>query len=196
VATVYDVLASGALEGAPYSNVQFGEVLTYDDGSVSIVLTYPQTEYQTSAERWTFIQDGEYWKVDNLEQIAAPAPEGDTAVVGIVLTEYAFTPNVPSVTQMEVIDFHLVNQGVEDHEMVLLRLPEGETFESVMADPALQEASEFIGAGFAAAGEQSDAYFVGLEPGVYTMACFVTAPDGEEHVQKGMFAEFEVTAAS
>jgi len=52
------------------------------------------------------------------------------------------------------------------------------------------------GFGFAAPGEESDAHFVGLEPGVYTMACFVTTPDGEFHVDLGMFAEFEVTAAS
>jgi hypothetical protein len=74
--------------------------------------------------------------------------------------------------------------------------PEGVTIEKALEDPALNEQIEFIGFGFAAPGEESDAHFVGLEPGVYTMACFVTTPDGEFHVDLGMFAEFEVTAAS
>jgi hypothetical protein len=196
VPTVYDVLAGGFLEDAPYSDAQVGDVLIYDDGSVSVDVLYPQSQYQTAAERWSLIQDGEYWKIDILQPIDTPAPDGDTAVVGVNLTEYVFEPNVPSVTEMEVIDFHLVNAGAEDHEMVLMRLPEGLTFDEVMADEALQEQVEFIGFGFAAPGEQSDNYFAGLEPGVYHMVCFITAPDGEEHVAKGMVAEFEVTAAS
>jgi hypothetical protein len=197
VPTVYDVLDQGHLEGAPYGeDTTVDQVLTYDDGSVSVDVLYAQSSYQTAAERWTLVQDGGYWKMDNLAPIEAPAPEGDTAVVGVVLTEYAFAPNVPSVVQMPVITFHLQNQGVEDHEMVLLRLPEGVAFDEVMADEALQEQVEFIGFGFAAPGEESDAHFAGLEPGIYHMVCFVQAPDGEEHVAKGMVAEFEVTAAS
>ena len=197
VPTVYDALAGGSLEDAPYGEgTEVGDVLTYDDGSVSVDVIYAQTQYQTAAERWTLVQDVEYWKIDNIQPIEAPVPEGDTAVVGVVLTEYAFTPNVPSVTQMPVITFPLVNQGAEDHEMVLLRLPEGVTIEEALEAPALNEQIEFIGFGFAAPGEESDAHFVGLEPGVYTMACFVTTPDGEFHVDLGMFAEFEVTAAS
>jgi hypothetical protein len=197
VPTVYDALARGSLEDAPYGEgTEVGDVLTYDDGSVSVDVLYPQSQYQTAAERWFLVQNGEYWKIDNIQPIDAPAPEGDTAVVGVVMTEYAFTPNVPSVVTMPVITFHLQNQGAEDHEMVLLRLPEGVTIEEALEDPALNEQIEFIGFGFAAPGEESDAHFVGLEPGVYTMACFVTTPDGEFHVDLGMFAEFEVTAAS
>jgi hypothetical protein len=197
VPTVYDALAGGSLEDAPYGEgTEVGDVLTYHDGSVSVDVIYAQTQYQTAAERWTLVQDDEYWKVDQIEQIEAPVPAGDTAVVGVVMTEYAFTPNVPSVVQMPVNTFHLQNQGAEDHEMVLLRLPEGVTIEEALEDPALNEQIEFIGFGFAAPGEESDAHLVGLEPGVYTMACFVTTPDGEFHVDLGMFAEFEVTAAS
>jgi hypothetical protein len=34
---------------------------------------------------------------------------------------------------------------------------------------------------------------VDLQPGIYTVVCFVDVPEGVPHVMRGMIVEFEVT---
>jgi hypothetical protein len=189
----YDVLAEGGLEDITFENFTADNVMTYDDGSVSVDVTYMQTEYQFVAERWFLIQDEGFWKINSLESLP-PQPEGDTAVLGVVMTEYAFTPNEPSVVAAPVVIFHGVNQGAEPHEMIVVQLPEGVTAEQLLEDESLFEQVEFFGFGFFEPGQEGDVALVGLEPGVYTLLCFVTAPDGEPHAAKGMYADIEVTA--
>jgi hypothetical protein len=188
----YDVLAEGGLEGIAFGNFTAGNVMTYDDGSVSVDVTYMQTEVQFVAERWFFIQDEGFWKIDSLESLP-PQPEGDTAVLGVIMDEYSFTPNVPSVEAQEVVIFHGVNQGAEPHEMVVVQLPEGVTVEQLLEDESLFEQVEFYGFAFFEPGEEGDLALVGLEPGVYTLLCFVTAPDGQPHAAHGMYVDIEVT---
>jgi hypothetical protein len=36
---------------------------------------------------------------------------------------------------------------------------------------------------------------VDMEPGVYTLVCFIDEPEGIPHVMRGMILEFEVTEA-
>jgi hypothetical protein len=189
----YDLLAGGDLEGTTFGNFTAENVLTYDDGSVSVDVTYMQSEYQFVAERWFLVQDEGYWKIDRLVTMQ-PQPEGDTAVLGVAMTEYAFTPNAPSVTGQPVVIFHGINQGAEPHEMAVLRLPEGVTVEQLLEDESLFDQVEFIGFNFYEPGQEGDIALVGLDPGVYTLVCFVTAPDGQPHAAKGMYVDIEVTA--
>ena len=145
--TPYDLLASGNLEELTFGNFVAGGDMTYDDGGISVDVTCMESQYQFSAERWFFVQDEGFWKINALEELP-PQPEGDTAVVGVVMTEYAFTPSVPSVEALDVVVFHGVNQGAEPHEMVIVRLPEGMTVDQLLADESQFEQVEFIGFGF------------------------------------------------
>jgi uncharacterized cupredoxin-like copper-binding protein len=197
----YDVLAQGMLEGAPsFEGAQFSDVMTYDDGRVSVQVDYMSSQYQASSERWYLTQDEGYWKLDGVDYLNAQ-PEGDTAVVGVNMTEYAFEPNVASVVQPEVLILHGINAGVEMHEIVVIRLPEGmttEDFTAAASDEAamaeIEQQSEFIGAAFFEPGQQGDLALVGLEPGVYTLVCFIPAPDGAPHFAHGMVTQIEVVA--
>jgi plastocyanin len=189
----YDLLAAGDLEGTTFGNFTTDNVQTYDDGSVSVDVTYLQTEYQFTAERWFLVQDEGVWKIDRLVA-QRPEPEGDTAVLGVNMTEYAFEPNAPSVEAQDVVMFHGVNAGAEPHEMIILQLPEGVTVEQLLADESLFEQVEFYGFAFFEPGQQGDVALIGLDPGVYTLVCFVTAPDGQPHAAHGMYVDIEVTA--
>jgi uncharacterized cupredoxin-like copper-binding protein len=187
----YDAVVN--LEDFMLNGVTFGDVSTYADGTSSVDVSYMQSEYQAVAERWFLIQDGGYWKVDSVVPLQ-PAPEGDTAVVGVTLTEYAMEPNATSVTQMPVIMFHGVNAGAEAHEIAIYVLPEGATVEQVLADEDLQNQTEFIAQRSYEPGEQGDIALLNLPPGKYTLICLFMAPDGEFHAAKGMYTEIEVTA--
>jgi uncharacterized cupredoxin-like copper-binding protein len=194
----YDVVAGFEEEGFAFANFTTGAVYAYEDGSVSVDVQYNESQYQVTGERWYLVQDGEYWKLDRFEPVT-PIVDGDTAVVGVSLTDYAFTFNVSSVVQPEVLMFQVRNDGTEPHELVLFRMPEGaETAEDVAAmleeDPegSFMGEDSFIGATFAMPGEQSNLTLVGLEPGLYVAICFIPGPDGEPHYAHGMIAGFEV----
>ena len=142
-------------------------------------------------ERWFFVQDEGFWKINALEELP-PQPEGDTAVVGVVMTEYAFTPNVPSVEAVDVVVFHGVNQGAEPHEMVIVRLPEGMTVDQSLADESQFEQVEFI-AWLWEPGQEGDVALVGSEPGASTRSFASSPPLMGSHSTHGMVAEIEVT---
>ncbi|MCC6792887.1 MAG: hypothetical protein IT336_14445 [Thermomicrobiales bacterium] len=199
--------------GNPYDvalfieNFSFGEITwsnpkTYDDGSVSIEATYMGSQYQITGEVWHLVQDGDYWKLDQSD-IFTPAYDGDSAVVGVQLTEtenedgtitYAITPNTPAVVQPEVLLFHGINLGTEVHEIVVFKLPEGADPMGLLDGTIAETDAEFIGAIVLAPGEEGDMVLQGLPAGVYTLVCFFPGPDGAPHIANGMFAQFEVTA--
>jgi uncharacterized cupredoxin-like copper-binding protein len=192
----YDVLAAGDLQGTQFANFATGAAETFADGSVGIDVNYLQTEYQFVAEKWTLVQDGEYWKIDSLESVT-PEPEGDTAVLGFDLTEYAFTPEgAGTTTEYPVLMIHGNNMGQEAHEIVVLKLPEGMTVDQLLADESLFSQVEFIGQISLEPGQLGDMALVNLPAGKYSMVCFFTAPDGQSHAAKGMTLDFEVTPAT
>ena len=88
--------------------------------------------------------------------------------------------------------FEISNAGQYPHEFVLVRLPEGVTVEDALADPALGESVEFLAGAFAEPGGVAYVGLTGLEPGIYTVVCFVDTPEGIPHVARGMVAELIV----
>lgn len=192
----YDVAAS--LEGFVLANFATGDVQTYDDGSLSIEVTYVQSEYQYVHELWWLEQDGEYWKLAGFD-VLAPEPEGDTAVVGVALgapdNEYSITPNTDAVNQAPVLIFHATNGGQELHELVVFKLPEGADAAGLLDGSIPDDQIEFIGAvDNIAPGESQDLALIDLPAGVYTMVCFFPSPDGTPHIALGMVATFTVNA--
>ena len=201
-----------AVEGLKGQSQTFGDFktsnpVTYADGSAGIDTTYMQTKFQAIAEHWTLVKDGDYWKIDATEMMT-PITDLDSAVVGVDLAGakddktgkyvYTITPARESTTASPALFFHARNleEGAEDHELVVLQLPEG-------ADPAglfdgSLKASDItlIGQISVVAGTEQDMLLVGLPAGTYTMADFITGPDGVSHAQEGMIATFTVDPAS
>jgi len=67
------------------------------------------------------------------------------------------------------------------------------TIEDALADPALGESVVFLAGAFAEPGGVAYLGLMGLEPGTYTVVCFVDTPEGIPHVMRGMVATFTVT---
>jgi hypothetical protein len=189
----YDILAAGGLEGISFGEFSTGAVYTYEDGSVSVDVQYMQSEYQVVGERWFFTGAPGSWVLDSLSPIT-PDVDGDTAVVGVTLSDYAFEFNIASIVQPEVLMLHLVNSGAEPHEMVIFRGSDTVTVDNVIADAeGTLSSAEFIGAlEVPTPGEYGDLALVGLEPGKYVAVCFITDANGVPHYLEGMVAEFEI----
>jgi hypothetical protein len=198
-ANPYDAIAEE--EGAPPFQaevVSIGNQMTYDDGRVSADVEVILGGHWFQHLQMYFVQDGEYWKLDE-EVTLAPEPEGDTAVVGVALgapdNEYALIPNATSVTETPVLIFHATNGGQEAHELVVLKLPEGADPMGLLDGTVPFEDVQFIGGVFdIPPGGAQDLALVDLPVGDYTLICFFPAPDGAPHAAHGMIAPFSVTA--
>src|SRR5215216_344535 len=116
----YDAVASES-EGPSFTAelVSISNPMTYSDGRVSAEIEVVLGGHWYVHEIMYFVQDGEYWKLDQEVELA-PEPEGDTAVVGVQLgspeDEYTIIPNATSATQSPVLIFHATNAGQEAHE--------------------------------------------------------------------------------
>ena len=109
------------------------------------------------------------------------------------LVDYAFVADRTSFAAGAPIAFNATNAGQHPHELVVLQLPEGVRAEQVLEDPAVQERVRFVGGTFAEPGQAAPPLvLVDLEPGTYTMACYVDVPEGVPHVMRGMVAEVTV----
>ena len=108
-------------------------------------------------------------------------------------TAFALPDTIPA----GLTTFTLVNGGQEPHHAVLLHITEPKTTQEIMT--ALQQPGPppaWIrvppGPNLALPGDSSNATSV-LEPGHYMFVCFISSPDGQMHVMKGMTKEFTVT---
>ncbi|HEY7030043.1 MAG TPA: hypothetical protein VH482_01885 [Thermomicrobiales bacterium] len=193
----YDAIASD--QGSPPFAAQIVSItnpMTYADGRVSAEIEVILGGHQFQHETMFFVQDGEYWKLDE-EVILAPEPEGDTAVVGVQLAtpdnEYTIVPAATEVTQSPVLIFHVTNAGKEAHEMLVLLLPEGADPMGLINGSLGFDQVQFLGGVFGLApGDAEDLALVNLDPGTYTLICFFPAPDGKSHAEHGMVTQFKI----
>lgn len=132
----------------------------------------------------------------------APAP---TAVAPASITvhakNYAFT-GVPDTVPAGPVTFRLVNDGPapEVHQMAVMRFKDGHTkkefIDAMKAGKVPAWAESVGGPNVSTVPGQPSVGTVSLEPGQYTIFCFVPGPDGVPHIMKGMQKDFTVTPAT
>jgi hypothetical protein len=188
----YDLLAELPL--VPGTVESLGDVQTHDDGRVSADVVYTGlffTPNMLSHERWYLIEEEGYWKVDGVVELPIEA-EGATVVEAEML-DYAFNLSQTSAPAGGPIVFKVRNGGQYPHELVVMRLPEGITADQLLEDESLFEQVQFFGVTFAEGGQQAEDFaMVNLEPGTYTIVCFVDVPEGVPHIARGMVHEFTI----
>jgi uncharacterized cupredoxin-like copper-binding protein len=123
--------------------------------------------------------------------------------VEVPMVDFAYE-DVPESLEAGPVVFSAPNEGVEAHELVLLRRADDaeESWEEILAmedDEAMQRA-EFVTVAFAPAGESSSAV-AELREGEYAMICAIPVGtdatgevdgDGPPHFEAGMIATFTV----
>ncbi len=116
--------------------------------------------------------------------------------VAIRLDEYSIA--IPSTLPAGPTRLTATNVGKEEHHMTLVRLADGQTFESLIAaltkDPA-EAISEFelVPGPQSVAPGGTQAVQLDLQPGHYVALCVIPDSTGTPHAAKGMIAQFEVT---
>ena len=131
-------------------------------------------------------------------QPPAAAPAATANPVTFTATDYRFSG--PSQIPAGLTVFRLENQGKELHHLVIARLDQGKTLDSLLA--ALKRPGpppawlRFVGGPNAAEpGAGSNASTV-MQPGQYAVICFIPTAAGLPHVAKGMIGSLEVTPSN
>lgn len=117
-----------------------------------------------------------------------------TPNVHLVLKDYGFAFSKPITAGKHTI--HIMNEGQEDHEAILLQLAPGKR----LSDFTAWASTGMKGppparpmAGIAPMAKGRTAIVTDdFTPGSYALTCFVTAPDKKLHAEHGMNLEFEV----
>jgi hypothetical protein len=112
------------------------------------------------------------------------------ATVDVTMAEYRFLFEPPTDRGRTV--FRLHNRGALGHDLVVVPL----TDEVPPIDQQLRGEERLVVATLASIPVRppggTGTFALDLEPGRYAFICFVTDPDGQQHAQKGMSAEFRV----
>jgi hypothetical protein len=137
----------------------------------------------------------------NTESASAPPPAPSANVVTYIARDYGFEG--PAQIPAGVTMFRLNNQGKELHHMVLVRLDEGRTYDSLLA--ALRKPGppgppppwmHLMGGPNAADPGTTTNATHRLAEGHYAILCFIPSSDAVPHMAKGMTAPLEVVAAA
>lgn len=138
-----------------------------------------------------------------LAMFAACAPRPDAAPVAVpqdvtfTATDFAFAG--PDSIMSGFTTVRLVNNGHQDHHLILGKLEEGKTLQDLVTFGKEHPGAEppfltWRGAAGAVGASGSSAGTVDLAAGNYVAICFMPDPtDGRDHLSKGMIKELVVT---
>ena len=144
---------------------------------------------------WQWDEEGYLRPEPDVEIISASGVNiSETVDESMGQTTYEFTFLTSStLTQAEALIFTITNSGSELHEAVVFQLAEGTDPLGVLDGSVAFEDVDFYGAlAPIFPGETRNLALLNLEPGTYTLICFLPGPDGVPHAVNGMIAQFEV----
>jgi hypothetical protein len=188
---VYD--APMCFEGnPPITMSEVSDVQMHEDGRVSADLILQFGSFVIHERQFFVVADDGTYLLDISPELPVEIPEGATVLDG-EMADYEFILSATSAPAGDIA-FNLTNTGEYPHEMIVLQLPDGITIEDVFADESLFAQVQFLGFTFAEPGQAANPLvLVDVQPGTYTLVCFVDVPEGVPHVMRGMVLEFEVT---
>ncbi|MET0627984.1 MAG: hypothetical protein ABW033_05955 [Acidimicrobiia bacterium] len=121
------------------------------------------------------------------------ATAASSNAITLTAGEYAYT--VKGAPQPGWVQWNFANGGVEDHMMIVFPVKSGTTDKQVKAAAAKgEDAVSKLFTGDPVSGtpalvgpDQKTTTLTQVKAGTYLVACFVPAPDGEDHFAHGMF---------
>jgi uncharacterized cupredoxin-like copper-binding protein len=134
-------------------------------------------------------------------QAAPAAPASAPASPELVHVKAAdFKFDMPASVPAGAVSFHLMNEGKEMHQAMVVRLEDGKTLKDLaeaMKTPGPPPSwVKFVGGPNGIAPGATTTATVLLTPGQYAILCFIPGADGVPHMAKGMVQGFEVAASS
>lgn len=120
----------------------------------------------------------------------ASSPPVSTSL-SVVTRDHTYSLETPGPVAAGVVPLRLVNRGSAVHQAVVARLPEGMSVASYLAsEPPVTWAGGVNGV---EPGEEATGWAT-LRPGRYVLLCFISTPEGVQHLHVGMARAFEVVS--
>jgi hypothetical protein len=178
--------------GPPVISFEVSDVQVHEDGRVSADLVLQFGSWVTRERQFLVIADDGTYQLDVSPELPVAIPDGATVIDG-ELVDYAFELSQTSAPAGDIA-FTVTNTGQYPHEIAVLQLPDGVTIEALFEDESLFEQVQFFGFTFAEPGQAANPLVLrDMQPGIYTLVCFVDVPEGMPHAMRGMTLEFDVT---
>lgn len=178
-----------------YELVSVSDVTQSSDTSATAVVTY-RSGNQLHTGEWSLtlrdVEGHSVWTLDSEQSQTAEAPAG-SASLSIEATDSAFTINPASIEGTSAT-VSVSNTGSQDHEVLILRVPEGTTAADIAAAPTgIPEGGMLVGQVTIPAGGEGSIVLVHLEAGTYTVVDLLPDANGIPNVSNGLYGTFEVT---
>lgn len=177
--------------GEPLTNVTIDpETVEVDGDAATLVIAADEASFGVR-----LIEDGDVWKANALFVPDDEIADG-TDVVDLSLTEFSFTGDLES-DAVKSGDFalHVTNDGGQNHEVVLVALPDDRPIAELLQDDSFQPEPIFVRFSYSPDDESDIALDAPLTAGRYAFVCFLPDTTDEEmtpHAFKGMVADFTV----
>lgn len=158
-----------------------------------------QLGHQVRVDRWIFtrepVQGIETWVVDR----AAPGtitPTREAAEIDVTIADNRYELK-PSAVSGDAVEFRITNEDADAHELLVLRLDEGVSTDTLLTTPGpeLPEGVTFIGQATIAPNGQGSLLLADLDPGTYTIVDMLPNADGLPHLADGMTTTFQIGGA-
>jgi hypothetical protein len=149
--------------------------------------------------RSTYVEDSDAdgtdlrWLLDEERPLEVPRPE-DADLVQIRIDDGSFHLAEKSARGPDVV-LKGTNEGKDTHEMLVVKLDQGMTTESLLDNPGPQfpKGITFVGQTTVAPKATEELVLVGLTPGNYAVVCLLYDRDGNPYLASGMKAKLVVS---
>jgi hypothetical protein len=162
--------------------LSIGNVLTYEDGRVSVDAECMTGEHQYTRIRTFLVQAGDTYLIDG-EDYLPGLPEGNVSIVSYTIPDdtasLAFDQST-SAAATDVLNLYGANNGAQPHTVILLRLPDeavGTPVAEITPDMLMGEAP--IGAVTIDPGERAELILIDLPVGHYLLMDPVVPGSGQ-----------------
>lgn len=186
-----DVVAGLEAFNLPITILALDDVRRHADGRYSAEFVHLFGPHLYYRSRLFVVEEGGFVKFDE-EQFLPEEPTGDQSAVDVRLTDFAFDLSQEAIANAQSVVLRGHNNGRDPHEIVVVRLPAGVTVAQALSGEVPEEEIVFVGQTTIDPGQRDDLVLVNLEPGLYTLLCFLAEPDGTPHAAKGMIAQVAI----
>lgn len=188
-----DLVAIASVTTVPQQELLAFDNLQQNGDAISAEVIYTSGN-QLLHERWTFVKsaDGSGWLLDTEETLPALTREG-ASITSVTIRDNGIKTDPREVTGPDVV-IHGKNTDKVEHEMLVLRLPEGATTDILLESPGpnLPDGVDFIGQITVPAGGEALLPLIDLPTGNYVVVDMLLDDSGAPYLADGLKARLIV----
>ena len=166
--------------------------LTVDGGEATAEVIALMGRQLTRAQ-WAFIEDDDTpgrWYANGRTPLAVDEPD-DAERVSLRLRDGSYAPTELEAPAGDIV-ISASNGGDEDHEVLILQLPEGVTTADLLIGPGFPEGVELIAQALVPSGERAEVVLLDMPEGQYAIVDLLPTAEGIPNLSLGMEATLVV----